>query len=252
MTAEPKHAPSAEATAAATVDIAAEQAAVATAAAALTAAEPEAILRWAFDRYGDQVALASSFGGPSGVVLMELVQRLQPATAVFYLDTGYLFPETLATVQAARQRWPLARIERYSSDLSVGQQARLHGEALWERDPDRCCEIRKLEPNRRALAGKRAWIAGLRRDQSVERAQTPAVQWDAKFGLVKVNPLVNWDEQRVWAFIARHDLPYNPLHDRGYPSIGCTNCTRAVQPGEDPRAGRWSGTDKTECGLHVP
>lgn len=251
MTAEPQYAPATESTAVATVEVAAEQAAVESAAVALTDAEPEAILRWAFDRYGDQITLASSFGGASGVVLMDMVQRLQHETAVFYLDTGYLFPETAETVRASQEFWPLARIEGYRSEVSVEQQARVHGEALWERDPDRCCEIRKVEPNRRALAGRRAWIAGLRRDQSAERARTPAVQWDEKFGLVKVNPLINWDEQRVWTYITRHKLPYNPLHDRGYPSIGCTNCTRAVRPGEDPRAGRWSGTDKTECGLHT-
>ena len=125
-----------------------------------------------------------------------------------------------------------------------------HGEALWERDPDLCCDLRKVEPTRTALEGKRAWISGLRRDQ-VGRDTTPAVLWDEKFELVKVNPLVNWDEKRIWAYIFEHEVPYNPLHDRGYPSIGCTNCTRAVRPGEDPRAGRWSGSDKLECGLHT-
>ena len=225
--------------------------AIAAAADALDGAEPEQILRWAFDRYGDDVSLACSFGGASGVVLMDMVQRLNPRSEVFYLDTAFLFPETLETVAASKTHWPDARIAAYRTELSVSEQARSYGEALWDSDPDRCCELRKVEPNRRALAGKRAWIAGLRRDQSPERASTPAVQWDEKFGLVKINPLVNWPEQRVWAYIFEHDLPYNPLHDRGYPSVGCTNCTRAVRPGEDPRAGRWAGKDKTECGLHV-
>ncbi|MEE8422169.1 MAG: phosphoadenylyl-sulfate reductase [Dehalococcoidia bacterium] len=233
----------------------AEAAAIEEAAAALNAAEPEAILRWAVERYGDDISLACSFGGASGMVLMDMVQKLNATTdvrtEVFYLDTAYLFAETLQTVEASKARWPEARITAFRSDVTAGEQARIHGEALWERDPDLCCEIRKIEPNRQALAGKRAWISGLRRDQSEERASTPAVQWDAKFGLVKVNPLINWDEKRVWAYIVEHGIPYNPLHDHGFPSIGCFNCTRAVKPGEDPRAGRWSGSDKTECGLHT-
>ena len=129
-------------------------------------------------------------------------------------------------------------------------QAEEHGPALWDRDPDLCCEIRKVEPNRRALEGKRAWISGLRRDQT-GREETPAILWDEKFQLVKVNPLVNWDEKLLWSYIFERGLPYNTLLDHGYPSIGCTNCTRAVAPGEDPRAGRWSGFDKLECGLHT-
>jgi len=224
---------------------------IAQAAAALDHAEPEAILAWAFARYGDGVTLACSFGGVSGMVLMDMVQKLRPSAEVFYLDTDYLFPETLAMVNTTATRWPGARVVGYRTDVTPEQQAAQHGAALWERDPDLCCEIRKIEPNRRALAGKRAWISGLRRDQSSERADTPAVQWDAKFGLVKLNPLINWDEKRVWAYIFANNVPYNPLHDQGYPSIGCTNCTKAVKPGDDPRSGRWAGQDKTECGLHT-
>jgi len=227
-----------------------EQDAIAEAAARLDDAQPEEILRWAIERYGDGLTLACSFGGISGMVLLDMVERLQPSTEVFYLDTNYLFEETLATRDAAQARWPEARIVGYMSEVTTEAQAAAHGSALWERDPDLCCEIRKVEPNRRALAGKRAWISGLRRDQTGREA-TPSVSWDEKFELVKVNPLVNWDEKLLWAYIFEHDIPYNPLHDRGYPSIGCTNCTRAVRPGEDRRAGRWSGFDKTECGLHT-
>ena len=230
----------------------AQLAAIDAAAATFDAAEPEAILRWGFDRYGDEVALACSFGGTSGMVLLDMVQRLNPRAEIFYLDTDFLFPETQQTVHAARDFWPLARIEAYRPATSPDEQAERHGEALWERDPDLCCEIRKVETMHRALVRKRAWISGLRRDQSPERAATPAVQWDAKFGLAKLNPLVNWDEKRLWSYIVERRLPYNPLHDRGYPSLGCTNCTRAVLPGEDPRAGRWAGKSKTECGLHTP
>lgn len=224
---------------------------IAEAAARLEDAQPEEILDWAIAHYGDELTLACSFGGISGMVLMDMVQRRRADTAVFYLDTSYLFPETYEMVERSRAHWPEAQIRGYTSPVTVEAQAAEHGEALWDRDSDLCCEIRKVEPNRRALAGKQAWISGLRRDQSEERAETPAVQWDSKFGLVKINPLIHWDEKRLWAYIFANDVPYHPLHDQGYPSIGCTNCTRAVQPGEDPRAGRWAGQDKTECGLHT-
>ncbi|MGE0227904.1 MAG: phosphoadenylyl-sulfate reductase [Dehalococcoidia bacterium] len=228
-----------------------ELAAIEEASAALDHAEPEEILRWAIDRYGEGLTLACSFGGISGMVLMDMVQNLAPSTEVFYLDTDYLFPETYEMVDVAKAKWTAANIVGYRTDVSIEEQARIHGANLWERDPDLCCEIRKVEPNRRALAARSAWISGLRRDQSADRGSTPAVQWDAKFGLVKVNPLINWDEKKVWAYIFKHSVPYNPLHDRGYPSIGCMNCTKPVKPGDDPRSGRWSGMDKDECGLHT-
>jgi phosphoadenosine phosphosulfate reductase len=228
-----------------------EAAALEEASAALDRAEPEEILQWAIERYGEGLTLACSFGGISGMVLMDMVQRLAPRTEVFYLDTDYLFPETYEMVTTSQTKWPLAHIVGYKTDVTPEEQARIHGPNLWERDPDLCCDIRKIEPNRRALEGKAAWVSGLRRDQSADRGDTPAVQWDAKFGLVKVNPLINWDEKRVWAYIFKYSVPYNPLHDRGYPSIGCTNCTKAVRPGDDPRSGRWAGQDKDECGLHT-
>lgn len=124
------------------------------------------------------------------------------------------------------------------------------GDRLWEREPDKCCGIRKVDPNRRALEGRSAWITGLRRDQANTRRTVNPVAWDHKFGLYKISPLAHWDEKDVWRYIFKHSVPYNPLHDEGYPSIGCTHCTRAVAVGEDPRAGRWSGTAKVECGLH--
>jgi phosphoadenosine phosphosulfate reductase len=128
-------------------------------------------------------------------------------------------------------------------------QAEQHGPELWTRDPDLCCELRKVEPNYRALEDKTAWISGMRRDQSKTRARVALVDWDEKFSLVKLNPLAAWSEKQVWAYIMANDVPYNPLHDRGYPSIGCTNCTKPVRPGDDPRSGRWAGFDKEECGI---
>jgi phosphoadenosine phosphosulfate reductase len=135
--------------------------------------------------------------------------------------------------------------------LSPEEQARTQGEALWTSDPDRCCNLRKVEPLRRKLAELSAWITSIRRDQTSVRSGARRVEWDAKFGLVKINPIVDWTAKQVWRYIHDHDVPYNQLHDQDYPSIGCTHCTRAVKPGEDPRAGRWSGFAKTECGLHI-
>jgi phosphoadenosine phosphosulfate reductase len=221
------------------------------AAAELHDAGPEAILGWLFERYGDGVTLASAFGNTSDVVLMDMVARLRPGTEVFYLDTDFLFPETYALIERAGAHWPGLELRKYRTPLTPEEQAALHGEALWERNPDQCCDIRKVQPIHEALAGKRAWITGIRRDQSPTRANAPAVQWDAKFGLAKANPLVNWSEKDAWAYIFKHGIPYNPLHDQGYPTLGCVQCTRAVAPGEDQRSGRWSGTGKLECGLHA-
>ena len=184
------------------------------------------------------------------MVLLDMSAKIHPQVRVFYLDTDFLFPETYDLVQEASRRYGIQPVA-YKSQLTPEEQARQHGDELWLRDPDLCCQLRKVEPNQRALTGKRAWISGLRRDQASTRRETPSVQWDEKFGLVKVNPLVRWTEADVWAYIVKHDVPYNPLHDQSYPSLGCTYCTKPVQPGDDPRAGRWQGFDKTECGLHV-
>ncbi len=229
----------------------AEAAALDAAARALDAAAPDAILDWLFARYAGGVVLASAFGNTSDIVLMDMVAKRRPGAPVFYLDTDFLFPETYALIERSRAHWPELDFRRYTPALTPEQQVAVHGEALWERDANACCDIRKVRPIETALAGRSAWITGVRRDQSAARAGTPALQWDAKFGLAKANPLVNWSEKDAWAYIFAHGLPYNPLHDQGFPTLGCTHCTRAVRPGEDQRAGRWSGTDKTECGLHV-
>ena len=208
------------------------------------------LIAWAAAEFPGRLALSCSFGGASGMVLLDLVLQVDRSIAVVYVDTDYLFPETHATVAAVRQRYGIEPLS-FRSTLSTAAQDHFHGPALWERDPDACCEIRKVLPMRAALAPFSAYLTGLRRDQASTRGETPLVQWDAKFGLLKLNPLAAWTEHDVWAYIAAHDLPYNPLHDRGYPSIGCTNCTRPVAAGEDPRSGRWSGTGKIECGLHT-
>lgn len=218
---------------------------------ALDGKTPQEILRWAANEYRPGLALACSFGGPSGMVLLDMLMQIDPSVEVFYLDTNFLFPETYHLRDVAAAKYSIEPAG-YMSLMTPEEQAAKYGDALWERDPDACCAIRKVEPNARALAGKRAWISGIRRDQAKSRNDIDIVQWDEKFGLVKLNPLASWTDSQVWTYILDHGVPYNELHDRGYPSIGCTPCTAAVRPGDDPRSGRWQGFDKVECGLHVP
>lgn len=215
----------------------------------LAEATPQEILAWAIKRYGADLVLACSFGGISGMVLLDMTMKLDKSVPVFYLDTDFLFPETYWLRDEAAAHYGIEPIA-FRPTITVEEQAAQYGDALWQRDPDQCCAIRKVEPNRRALQGRRAWIAGLRRDQSNTRSEVQPVAWDKKFALYKISPLWNWTEEQVWQYIADNKVPYNPLHLENYPSIGCTHCTRPVAPGEDSRAGRWSGFIKTECGLH--
>jgi phosphoadenosine phosphosulfate reductase len=213
-------------------------------------AGPEEVLRWAAETFGERLTLACSFGGVTGMALLDMAAKVAPGgVRVFYVDTEFLFPETYKTRDLAARRYGVTPLG-FRAKLTPEEQADRHGESLWERDPDLCCAIRKVEPNARALEGMDAWIAGLRRDQSTTRAAVEPVQWDARFGLFKVCPLWNWTEDDVWDYIGRNRIPVNPLHAEGYASIGCTHCTRAIGSGEDLRAGRWSGTEKVECGLH--
>ncbi len=215
---------------------------------------PEEILRWALDAFSPDITLASSFGGED-VLLIDLLSRLAPGAHVFTLDTGRLSEETYDLMERIRNRYGIV-IESYFPDReAVESLERQKGFYSFRESIDNrkeCCRIRKVEPLRRALVGMRAWMTGLRRDQAVTRTDTGAVEWDDANGLVKVNPLVEWSNEQVWDYIRAHDVPYNSLHDRGYPSIGCDPCTRAVQPGEDIRAGRWwwENPEDKECGLH--
>ncbi len=213
--------------------------------------EPQWAIAWAVETFQPGLSLACSFSGISGMALLDMTMKVDPTVEVFCLDTDFLFPETYDLKETCEQRYGF-RAKAYKSLLTVAEQAAQHGDELWSRDPDLCCELRKVEPNRRVLEGKRAWISGLRRDQSEGRRDVRVVEWDAKFGLVKLNPLAAWTERQVWAYIAANGVPYNELLDRGYPSIGCTHCTKPVVAGADPRSGRWSGFDKNECGIHVP
>ena len=211
-------------------------------------ARPEVILRWAMDQFGKEVALATGFGA-EGCVLVSMLADIDARARIFYLDTDLLFPETYALRDELATRYGV-RFEQRNTSLSLSEQAVRYGERLWERRPDECCRLRKVEPLRQMLSGLRAWITGIRRDQSPTRAAAGIVERDAQFGLIKINPLASWSAQDLKDFIVEHDVPYNPLHDQGYGSIGCVPCTTPVQIGEDARAGRWRGSGKTECGIH--
>jgi phosphoadenosine phosphosulfate reductase len=195
------------------------------------------------DTLHPRLALACSFQKEESVLLDMLLTR-EPKARVFALDTHVLFPETYDVWRQAEKRYGV-QVEVFEGP-SLGRQAAVHGEALWERNPALCCSIRKVAPLGRALAGLDGWISGVRRDQSPTRADAPKLGWDDRHELWKANPLADWSDEDVWAYVRERELPVNVLHERGYASIGCTHCT---QPGTG-RDGRWSGRDKTECGLH--
>lgn len=213
-------------------------------------AQPQTTLEHAL-RMFPSLTFGCSFGAED-MVLLDMLMERDPQADVFYLDTDLLFPETYALRDAAVARYGIPNLLQVRPRLTLAEQAVRYGDALWAREPNVCCNIRKVLPLENLLAGYDAWVTGIRRDQAPTRAQTQVFEWDERFGLVKVNPLAFWREDDVWLYIRTRDVPYNPLHDRGYPSIGCIHCTRPVKPGEDRRSGRWAGFDKTECGIHVP
>ena len=210
---------------------------------------PQELLAWAGEAYGRDAVLTCSFGGASGMVLLDMVARLGHPMAVLFLDTDLLFPETYALAEQAARRYGVT-IERRRPALTLEQQAQAEGDALYSRDPDRCCGIRKVAPLAEALRPFHAWVSGIRRDQGATRADTPLVQWGARHSLLKLNPLAAWSERDVWRYIHANNVPYNPLLDQGYSSIGCAPCTRPASAA-DGRSGRWAGFAKTECGIHV-
>lgn len=212
--------------------------------------KPEQVLTWAFATYGDNIELATGMG-VEGMALLDMAWRINSEVKVFTGDTEFLFPETYDLIDRVEDRYGI-KIEKLYSELTPEEQALQFGPKLWARNPDQCCAIRKVEPLRRKLSTLSAWVTAIRRSQTAERAGILKIDWDAKFDLVKISPLADWTREMVWSYVVKNDVPYNTLHDRDFPSIGCTHCTRAVSPGEDPRAGRWSGFGKTECGLHTP
>ena len=196
-----------------------------------------------------RLALSVSFGGAAGMALLHMVAAVAPRTTVLYVDTALLFGETYDLIAQANRRYKL-KIKAARPQLSLAEQAIAEGPALWEREPDRCCKIRKVAPLGEALAGFGAWVSGVRRSNSATRAAAQPVEWSAKYNMVKLNPLVHWSDRELWAYVYANDVPYNPLLDRGYRSIGCYTCT-SLPDSDDPRSGRWASFSKTECGLHV-
>jgi phosphoadenosine phosphosulfate reductase len=210
---------------------------------------PQAILRWAVAEFHPRLTMATAFGA-EGCCLIHMLADIEPGVRIFNLETGYQFQETLDLRERIKERYSI-EVEYIRPELSVADYELEHGGPLYNMRPDQCCHDRKVVPLRRAVEGYDAWISAIRGDQTAHRATAGVVQWDAKFGLVKVNPLLGWTRKEVWSFIMENAIPYNPLHDQNYASIGCWPCTRPITEGEDERAGRWSGTVKKECGLHV-
>ena len=213
----------------------------------LEGASAQEVLRWAVDTFGDRFVIASSMGDG---LLAHLASTVASGVDVLFLDTGYHFAETMGTRDAVAQVYDV-NVRTVLPLLSVGEQDARYGAKLHDRDPDACCAMRKVEPLKRGLEPYDAWASGIRRDEAVTRRDIGVVEWDAKRSMVKVNPLATWTQEQADAYVAEHGVLVNPLAYDGYPSIGCAPCTRRVAPGEDARAGRWSGTGKVECGLHV-
>jgi phosphoadenosine phosphosulfate reductase len=215
----------------------------------LAGASAQEILRWGVEAYHPKLTMATAFG-PEGCVILHMLAEIEPNVRVFNLDTGYQFAETLQLRDRIAERYGI-EVELVRAEQTVAEYEAANGGPVYPGEPDRCCHDRKIVPLRRAVEGYDAWISSIRADQSAHRARADVVGWDKKFNLVKLNPLLRWTRRDVWAFIVANDVPYNPLHDAGYPSIGCWPCTRSVAAGEtDERAGRWAGQAKTECGLH--
>jgi phosphoadenosine phosphosulfate reductase len=214
---------------------------------------PQAIVAWALERSaGRRLALTTAFG-LEGCALIDMVAQHGRDVRVIWLDTMFLFPETYRLRDRLAARYPHLRFENHGTRLSPEEQAASHGPELWRRDPDACCRIRKVEPMRQVLADVDVWMTALTRSQSTTRAGTRVVEYDQQYGVLKVNPLVAWDRPRVWEYVRARSVPYNELHERGYPTLGCTHCTAPVAGASVTtytRAGRWAGTEKTECGLH--
>ncbi|MGK5554056.1 phosphoadenylyl-sulfate reductase [Actinomadura kijaniata] len=220
---------------------------VESAAIALEGAPALEVIRWAAATFGDRICLTSSM---SDAALIHLVSKVKPGIDVLFVDTGYHFAETIGTRDAVEAVYPVNVINVTPSRTVEEQEAAL-GPRLYGRNPDLCCHLRKVEPLGRALEGYMAWFSGIRRDETASRRDRRVVEWDRRRGMVKVNPILDWTQQDMDNYMADNGVLVNPLHYEGYPSIGCAPCTRPVAPGEDPRSGRWSGTGKTECGIHL-
>ena len=213
----------------------------------------ERFIEWTLERFADQRMATTTSFGMEGCALIDMYARHGKPLTVIYLDTMFFFPETYALRDRLIDRYPHLTFVNRGTTLTPDQQAALYGDQLWKHNPDLCCQIRKVDPMYEAMADVDVWIAGLMRAQSKTRANISLIEWDWKYQVLKINPLINWDRARVWEYIQENDVPYNPLHEHGYPTVGCTHCTKSVpgsRIGEYSRDGRWAGTGKTECGLH--
>lgn len=218
----------------------------------LSSATPEQLLAWAVESFSPRVGISCSFGGPGGIVLAHMASLLDRPIPLLFVDTDFLFPETYRLKETLQDEWGLV-VKTARPRLSKEEQAAVHGDRLWERDPDLCCELRKVQPIKELLEDLDCWITSIRRDQSPSRANVEVFELHTLADgreILKLTPLCHWTRQDVWKYVTEHRLPYNPLLDQGYKSLGCTHCTAPVEDG-DERAGRWKGRAKTECGLHT-
>jgi len=211
---------------------------------------PDEILKWGFETFGSKLVLGTGFG-PSGVFLIHRLHQLGLPVTIFYLDTNLLFNETYELCDKLEKKLGIS-IERITPEYTLEEQAEKFGDELWNKNPNRCCFIRKVRPLRNYLADKSAWITGIRRSQSESRENTQIVEYDKECDVIKINPVAAWETDQLWNYIRENDLPYNPLHDEGFPSIGCIPCTQPVENGGHERSGRWKDRDKNECGIHLP
>jgi phosphoadenosine phosphosulfate reductase len=211
--------------------------------------QPREVLEWAVETYGKELALSASFGGPEGMALIDMISKITDEVTILTIDTGFLFEQTHQFREEVMRRYRLP-LEVLRPELSVEEQVKLYGERMRSCSPDLCCQVRKVEPLERALKGYEAWMTGIRREQTLQRASTRVVAWEGRYGAAKIAPLASWSSEQVWGYIEENNVPVNPLLWQGYKSIGCEPQTRPVAPEEDARAGRWSGLEKTECGLH--
>ncbi len=211
------------------------------------------LIAWSLDRFADQRLVITTSFGMEGCALIDMYAAHGKPLTVVYLDTMFFFPETYELRDRFVKRYPNLNMLNRGTKLTPQEQAAKHGDELWKRDPDLCCKLRKVEPMYEVMAEIDVWITGLRRSQSVARANLRVIDWDWRYQVLKISPLAKWERSQVWEYIQQHDVPYNELHEKGYPTVGCTYCTAPV-PGSSPcdysRAGRWNSAEKTECGLH--
>jgi len=210
---------------------------------------PEGLLKWITNNLPNERVIMGTGFGPPGIVLLDMLMKITRDISVFYIDTNFLYDQTYDLKDKLQEKYGF-KFLKFSTELTPEMQAEQYGETLWEKDPDSCCNIRKVIPLQVALEDYDVWITGIRKKQTQIRKQSDLIEFESRFEVIKINPLINWTHDEVWDYIKINNLPYNSLHDNSYPSIGCKQCTSPVCAGDDDRSGRWKGTTKTECGLH--